>query len=106
MKRRVYLKNDDFKVPKDDTPILNAARELPTRDLINAMAALEREHALLQATLRIVLAHWPRQDILDSLEPDSADISRPALLDTTPRTREVRQWRLIARGESSGGGGK
>lgn len=45
MKRRVYLKADDFKVPKPDTPRVNAAREEPTRDFINAMARMERELA-------------------------------------------------------------
>lgn len=45
MKRRVYLKADDFKVPKSDTPRVNAAREEPTRDFVNAMAAMERELA-------------------------------------------------------------
>ena len=43
MKRRVYLKADDYKVPKSDTPRVNAAREEPTRDFVNAMARMERE---------------------------------------------------------------
>lgn len=67
---------------------------------------LEREVDVLRSTLRIVLAHWPRQEVLDSLEPDNPEISRHAPLNVVPRTREVRQWREIAdvsRGRHSDG---
>lgn len=58
-RRRVYLKTDDFRVPKADTPRLNAARELPTRDFINEVAAMERELAAARGRLE-ALEREPR----------------------------------------------
>lgn len=86
-RRRVYLKNDDFKAPKPDTPRVNESREKPTRDFVNDMAVMERELAEYREDVAIDIKAL--QDEVDEAQRELAE----ALQLADDRAKEACQLR-------------